>query len=291
MAGNYKVTFDFTETVSFVQNYEKKSPYQTGALEVVRVIKDKPGFISLQHILVVGEKQNYPIKHWRQDWIFEPEFIMEFVGFNGWKKRKLSENERQGKWAQVVYQVDDSPRYAAFAAWQHENGISQWESPANLRPLPRRDMTKRDDYDAILAVNRHAITPAGWVHEQDNSKLILRNGLPELLVREIGVNTYVQDDTFAFNIAEQYWQKTKNYWQAVRNIWTQLELSNNSFALTLQGEPTELYMPLLEYAGYVGENKMPLQEAIAKAQETIHKFTTTKLTTKQITTASTVASR
>jgi hypothetical protein len=255
------------------------------------VIEDKPRFISLQHILVVGGEQKYPIKHWRQDWIYEPEFIMEFVGFNGWQKRQLSEDERQGSWAQVVYQVDDSPRYAALASWQHENGISEWVSPANLRPLPRRDMTKRDDYDAILAVNRHAITPAGWVHEQDNSKLILRNGSSELLVREIGVNTYVQDDTFAFDIAEQYWLKTKSYWQAVRGIWSQLELNNSSLGLTLQGEPSELYMPLLEYAGYVSENKMPLQEAIVKAQETIRKYTTTTLVSEQNTTASVLSSR
>lgn len=274
MAGNYKVTFDFTETVSFVQGYEKKKPYVTGATEIVRVIKNQPGFISLQHILLVGEEHQIPIKHWRQDWIYEPESIHEFVGFNSWQKRDLNQQERQGKWAQVVYQVDDSPRYAGLANWQHDNGVAQWASEVNMRPLPRRDMTKRDDYDAILAVNRHAVTPDGWVHEQDNSKLILRSQTPELLVREIGINTYVRDDQIAFTVADDYWHLTKDYWQAVRDKWSEVETNNPYFSLTIQGEPTELYMPMLEYAGYVKDGKMDLVEAIKKAHQTIDQFTT-----------------
>lgn len=276
MAGNYKVTFDFTETVSFVSGYEKKEPYVTGATEIVRVIEDKPGFISLQHILLVDNEQQHPIKHWRQDWIFEPQSIHQFVGFNGWEKRELSEAERQGKWAQIVYQVDDSPRYAGIAAWQHNHGVSQWASEANMRPLPRRDMTKRDDYDAILAVNRHAVTPSGWVHEQDNSKLILRNEKPVTLAREFGINTYMRDPQIDAAVADDYWHLTKRYWQAVRNKWAELESQQAFFALTMQGEPTALYMPLLEYAGYVKDGKMPLDEAINKAQQTIEQFTTTE---------------
>jgi hypothetical protein len=274
MAGNYKVTFDFTETVSFVQGYEKKKPYVTGATEIVRVIENKPGFISLQHILLVGDTHQFPIKHWRQDWIYEPESIHEFVGFNSWKKRDLKQQERQGKWAQVVYQVDDSPRYAGLAAWQHDNGISQWASEVNMRPLPRRDMTKRDDYDAILAVNRHAVTPNGWVHEQDNSKLILRSQTATLLAREIGINTYVRDDQIAFSVADDYWHLTKDYWQAVRDKWSEVETNNAYFSLTIQGEPTALYMPMLEYAGYVKDGKMGLAEAINKAHQTIDQYTT-----------------
>ncbi|GAB5379721.1 MAG: hypothetical protein Alis3KO_06120 [Aliiglaciecola sp.] len=277
MAGNYEVTFDFTETVSFAAEYEKKEPYVTGAHEVVRVIADQPGFISLQHILIVGTDKPFPIKHWRQDWIYQPTSVHEFVGFNSWQKRTLADNERIGKWAQVVYQVDDSPRYAGIAAWHHENGISQWTSEASLRPLPRRDMTKRDDYHAILASNRHAITPTGWVHEQDNSKLILRPQGPELLVREIGVNRYVHNDDFAFNVADDYWQATEAYWQGVRDKWSQLDEQHAQYELTVQGEPTPLYMPLLEYAGYVKEGKMPLNEAIENALQTIEQFTTNEL--------------
>lgn len=274
MAGDYEVTFDFTESVSFQTGYVLKKPYVTGATEIVRVIKNEPGFISLQHILLVGGETPHPIKHWRQDWVFEPDYVSEFVGFNFWQKRLLSEKERKGKWAQNVYQVDDSPRYSAIAKWQHQNGISSWTSPPNLRPLPRRDMTKRDDYDAILAVNRHAITPTGWVHEQDNSKLILRGHAPQLLAREVGINSYIRSEKITSHVAEEYWSQTKKYWKAVREIWLALERDKQEFGLTVQGESTQVYMPLLEYAGQLAEQKISLSEAITSAQKIIDQHTT-----------------
>ena len=282
MAGNYKVTFDFTETVPFVDGYELKKPYITGGDEVVRVIADDGTFISLQHILVVGGDDKFPVKHWRQDWIYEPAFVFEFVGQNKWRKRVLSNAERRGKWAQLVYQVDDGPRYAGIATWHHENGVSAWTSPASLRPLPRRDATKRDDYDAILAVNRHAITPAGWVHEQDNSKLILTGG-PQILVREIAVNTYTKSDDFDIAIADDYWAATKDYWANVRDVWTRLEQDYAAFALTIQGEPEELYNQLLEIAGDVQNGKTSVADASVKAKEIIGDYTVTETATVEVT--------
>ncbi len=274
MAGDYKVTFDFTETVPFVDGYALKKPYITGGDEVVRVIADDGNFISLQHILVVGGDAKMPVKHWRQDWIYEPEFVFEFIGKNKWQKRALSLAERRGKWAQLVYQVDDGPRYAGVSAWHHENGVSAWTSPASLRPLPRRDATKRDDYDAILAVNRHAITPAGWVHEQDNSKLIMA-GTPQILVREVAVNTYAKSSDFDIDIADDYWAATKDYWANVREVWTALETDHAGFGLTIQGEPEELYMQLLELADNLQKGKTTVADASAKARDIIGDYTFT----------------
>ncbi|MBD0427019.1 hypothetical protein FF099_01635 [Aquisalinus flavus] len=279
MAGDYKVSFDFTETVPFVAGYELKEPKLSGGHEVVRVIRNDEDFISLQHILVVGGEQKFPIKHWRQDWIFEPASIPEYAGGNAWRKRDFSAVERDGKWAQLVYQVDDGPRYGALAEWTHEHGVSSWTSPPNMRPLPRRDATTRDDYDAILATNRHAITPAGWVHEQDNSKLILRGGEPRILVREIGVNTYNNDDGFEASIADEYWAATADYWAIVRDAWTALEQDHDAFGLTVQGEPEALYMPLLDLAGEVEEGTLTVAEAGEQAEALIEEYTITDIGT------------
>ncbi|NHK26776.1 hypothetical protein FF098_002490 [Parvularcula flava] len=279
MAGDYKVSFDFTETVPFVAGYELKEPKLSGGHEVVRVIRNDEDFISLQHILVVGGEQKFPIKHWRQDWIYEPASIPEYVGGNAWQKREFSAAERDGKWAQLVYQVDDGPRYGALAEWTHENGVSSWTSPPNMRPLPRRDATTRDDYDAILATNRHAITPNGWVHEQDNSKLILRNGEPQVLAREVGINTYNKYDDFDVGIADDYWAATAEYWAIVRDAWTALEQDFDAFGLTVQGEPEALYMPLLNLAGEVEEGTLSVAEAGAQAEALIEEYTTTQIGT------------
>lgn len=273
MAGNFDVKFDFLETVALTKGYEPKERYVSGGHEVVRVIVDEPGFISLQHILVVGGEDKMAIKHWRQDWIYEPAEVLTFIGGNAWEMRPVSPAQRAGKWAQVVYQVDDSPRYGAVAAWSHENGVSQWVPPAEMRPLPRRDMTTRDDYHAVLAVNRHAITPTGWVHEQDNSKLVLDDD-PNVLVREVGVNTYTRFDDFDVAVAESYWAETAEYWKMVRAAWSALEQTQDTFALTLKGEPEDLYNPLLEMSFSIQEGTMDARSAAVEARKVIKQYTT-----------------
>lgn len=276
MAGTFDVKFDFLETVAFADGYEPKDRYVSGGHEVVRVIVDEPGYISLQHILVVGGDEKFPVKHWRQDWIYEPEEVLVFIGGNAWEMRPLSPQQRAGKWAQVVYQVDDSPRYGAVAAWSHANGVSEWVPPAEMRPLPRRDMTTRDDYHAVLAVNRHAITPDGWVHEQDNSKLVLGDN-PQVLVREVGVNTYKRFDGFDFDVADTYWSSTSEYWAQVRAIWTELEQTADTFALTLKGEPEDLYGPLLELSFDLKDGKKDAVTAVSEARSVIEQYTTADL--------------
>lgn len=277
MTGNYEVTFDFEETVGFVAGYEPKEPYSAHAAENVRVIEDRGDFISLQHILVVQRgEQKFASKHWRQDWIYEPATVLVFIGGNAWEKRPVSRAAARGKWAQVVYQVDGSPRYGALAAWTHENGVSQWWPPPAWRPLPRRDATRRSDYHAIDGVNRHAITPSGWVHEQDNSKLILA-GKPRLLVREIGLNTYERSDELPVALADAYWTATNDYWAAVHAEWTRLEAENHSFGLTIQGEPEELYTKLLGLAREVNNNEKTTGDAVGEARRLIAAYTTTKI--------------
>jgi hypothetical protein len=62
----------------------------------------------------------------------------------------------------------------------------------------------------LVSVNRHALTPHGWVHEQDSTKIILGKD-PQLLARESGVNTYTSSNDFKVQIAEDYWNETKAF--------------------------------------------------------------------------------
>lgn len=276
MAGDYHVTFDFIETVSFVEGYDLKDRTLSGGNEIVRVIADEGDFISLQHILVVGGDQKFAIKHWRQDWRYEPENVLVFIGGNAWETRPVSAGEAKGKWSQTVYQVDDAPRYGAVGAWEHENGVSAWTPPHEWRPLPRRDATKRDDYHAVDAVNRHAITPFGWVHEQDNSKLVL-SGEPQALAREIGVNTYKHFSAFETAVGDDYWAKTAGFWAEVRAEWSRIERENTTFGLTIQGEPEALYIEMLALADAVNEGTKEVAAAAAEARAVIAKYTTTDI--------------
>lgn len=274
MTGDFHVTFDFRETVPLTQGYELKKPKISGAEEIIRVVEDRGDFISLQQILVMKVGNEVIVtKHWRQDWQYEPASVLVFIGGNAWETRPVPLSERKGKWAQTVYQVEDSPRYGAVGAWTHDHGVSQWTPPAEMRPLPRRDMTTRKDYDAVLAVNRHVITPFGWVQEEDNSKLVMR-GNPHVLVREVGVNTYRRATDVPATYGDAYWNATKDFWAGVRADWARLEKTSLRFGLTIQGEPEQVYVPILELADAVQAGTKTTGDAIVEAKGVIAKFTT-----------------
>ena len=146
MAGEYEVTFDFTEFLPIDAAYELADPKVTPAREVVYVIADEGDFISLQHLLLVGDLEDpFVVKHWRQDWAYEPDRLMAYRGFGAWEMDDLSADQSHGAWSQTVYQVDDSPRYAGIARWEHAPEASTWEPARSWRPCraatPPRAMT------------------------------------------------------------------------------------------------------------------------------------------------------
>lgn len=272
MAGRYQVSFHFEETVALKAGYQKKPIKDSGANELVLVIADEADFISLQHILVVGEAgSSMVIKHWRQDWRYEPQTRLRFIGGNTWERVEVPQTQRIGAWSQTVYQVDDTPRYSGVGRWTYEHNIAQWTPKHDWRPLPRRDMTTRSDYHVMVGQNRHVLTPNGWVHEQDNTKIDLR-GPSQALVRELAVNTYQRNESLDLSAANEYWTKSKDYWAKVRERWTQIEAGPSPYGLTIRGETQELYMPLMQLAQAVIDQKETLESAVKKANETIDRY-------------------
>lgn len=220
MRGEYLVDFDFIETVELQADYERKEKKDSGGYETVIVVEDSPERIVLQHILVTPG--GFVTKHWRQDWVFEAEERFEFVADQTWRSEALPPGETRGSWTQCVFEVSDAPRYCGTGKWNHRYGVSTWTSDRSWRPLPRREYTTRDDYNALNVENRHTITARGWTHEQDNTKTV-RQGedTRETLVREFGFNDYRTIEGFDFSPAYEYWERTAEYWALVRQAWTQ----------------------------------------------------------------------
>lgn len=225
MAGGYTVDFEFRETVALAAGYTLRPPYEVGATERVIVVEDSPERVSLQHILAMGKgDERKALKHWRQDWTFEPERVLAYEleyqgGENGesWAMKPVPAGERRCVWAQEVFGIEDGPRYGSWGRWVHSGGVSTWTSGETWRPLPRRE-SKRDDYDVIVGINRHTITAAGWSHEQDNGKLVLR-GKNQLLVREQGVIPYNRTSSEDFSVIDTSWTATAGFWADVRAGW------------------------------------------------------------------------
>jgi hypothetical protein len=80
MAGDFHVRFDMRETAPFVNDYDPIEPHVSNGNEIVRVVADRGDLIQLQHILVVpAGDRNIIVKHWRQDWNFEPRDVLAYA--------------------------------------------------------------------------------------------------------------------------------------------------------------------------------------------------------------------
>ncbi|MBN6149949.1 hypothetical protein JR065_06325 [Xanthomonas sp. AmX2] len=219
MQGEYIVDFAFDETVLLKPGYERAPAMRSGANEVVIVVEDSPRKVVLQHLLV-DAKSGHVTKHWRQDWIYEAAQRFEFSADQTWTVRPLPAALTRGAWTQCVYEVSDAPRYCGTGRWDYADGHPTWTSDLSWRPLPRREYTKRSDYNALSVVNRHTLTPNGWTHEQFNTKLLRQaDGSQQAIAREFGFNDYAKTGEVDFKPAYAYWKATQGYWAKVRARW------------------------------------------------------------------------
>ena len=266
MAGGYRTSFDFIETVGFVDDYEAKPPYQSWGTEYVYVVTNEPDFVSLQHIIVMffetpdGEIAGPAVvKHWRQDWQYEDLDIHAYVGHSTWERRQKDNEAVRGTWSQSVYQVDDSPRYQAIGRWEHDGNYSSWTSENTWRPLPRREYSVRDDYHVLSGTNRHTITPTGWVHEEDNLKLVLNaDGTPReadpYLAREAGLNRYDRIVEHDFSAGDGYWEATGGFWADVRAAWDETFELHETIVLKSKYDDRRMFETMFAYAGEIEES-------------------------------------
>lgn len=285
MAGAYRTSFDFLEVVGYTEGYEPARPYQSWATEYVHVIEDRDDFISLQHIMVMVYQQEngelskpMVMKHWRQDWQYQKRDLFSYAGDGNFEKQRLPKKEVAGQWAQAVYQVDDSPRYESIGRWEHYPNFSTWISAETWRPLPRRESTVRDDYQVLIGHNRHTIVPTGWVHEENNYKVVLDESgsaakPTAYLARELGLNRYERIKDFDFSAGFEYWEATAAFWKDVRIAWQNIVEDNKGFHLSEVRDGVPLFAPLFGYAEEVQRTGRYESEAGRKfIEETLERY-------------------
>ncbi len=277
-AGQFRVRFDMRETVSFREGYDPLDEHQSGGNEIVRVVYDDGDRISLQHILVMEhDGQSMVIKHWRQDWVYQPQTVLTYTDRGEWTLTPVSETERAGAWSQTVWQTDDSPRYGGVGKWTYDNGMAVWTSAPTWRPLARRDAVRNPIYDRYLGSNRHALTPFGWVHIQDNMKMATAQGgegEPVAVVQEDVINTYRRWDGYDAAPGDAYWVATKDYWAAVRTLWDEAIAAGNGVHVEEVGETGAVTgTPLMDLADKIQAGELTTEAAIAQARTIIGQAT------------------
>ena len=246
MCGCFEIDFKFSETFQYSNdsNYSKSKNYNAKALEYAKLIKDEKGHISIQHLLVMGD---YVIKHWRQDWIYQNKDLLKYDGNNNWKYISKNKKDVKGQWTQKVFQVDDSPRYEGSATWVHADGKSYWEN-SSYAPLPRREYTKRDDYNVMIRGNRHEITKYGWVHDQDNFKVVKdsESNSEVIIASEKGLNTYTRVDESKCKEAINWWDENNEKWSLVLEKWNSIYSKKDDISLRRSVENKPLFSFLFD---------------------------------------------
>ena len=246
MCGCFEIDFKFSETFQYSNdsNYSKSKNYNAKALEYAKLIKDEKGHISIQHLLVMGD---YIIKHWRQDWIFQNKDLLKYDGNNTWKYISKTKKDVKGQWTQKVFQVDDSPRYEGSATWVHADGKSYWEN-SSYAPLPRREYTKRNDYNIMIRGNRHEITEDGWVHDQDNFKVVKdsESDSEVIIASEKGINSYARVDESNCKEAIKWWDENNEKWLLVLEKWNSIYSKKDDISLRQSVENKPLFSFLFD---------------------------------------------
>ena len=246
MCGCYEVTFKFAETF----NYSKDSTYTPSKNKIAYAVEwidltyiDKNSLI-IQHILQMGKDSNaYIMKHWRQDWNYQNREFLIYDHNNIWNKLEANYNSTKRQWTQKVFQVDDSPRYEGSASWAYIDDKIFWENNVDA-PLPRRERSIRSDYNVLNRGNRIEITNEGWIHKQNNQKILRSDTTNDILIAsEYGINSYVKINDDRCKYAKIWWNKKSEKWKIVRKEWKLVFEQNDTISL----KPNHEEKPLWEY--------------------------------------------
>jgi hypothetical protein len=229
LCGCFEVSFKYAETFAPSTDYkfhEREEIGGTAELALPIEVNDKK--IVIQHLLVVGP--NTVVKHWREEWTYENPVIWKYKGDRTWVKETLPAEQVKGKWTQSVWEVADEPRYQGYSQFVNLDSKIVWQNTTDA-PLPRREYSVRNDYNILKRTNRLNITDSGYLHEQDNQKIIRSNGTDKLLVEEKGHNIYKRIAESECAAAKTYWAKNEGYWGRVRKVWADYIATHESISL------------------------------------------------------------
>lgn len=270
LCGCFEVNFRYAETFSPDPNYKYHDREETGGTaELALPVEVSDTKIVIQHLLVVG--QNTVVKHWREEWSYESPVLWKYKGDRTWVKETLPAEKIKGKWTQTVWEVADEPRYQGYSQFVELDGKIIWQNTTDA-PLPRREYSVRNDYNILRRTNRLNITDSGYLHEQDNQKIIRANGTDSLLVEEKGQNIYKRIPDAECTAAREYWKKNEGYWGRVRKIWNDYIATHDTVSLKNKVDNKMLHEYLMDLAKDYLSGKVSDKEITSKIKGEIELF-------------------
>lgn len=263
LCGCFEVDFKYAETFSPIKDYKFHDRYTAKAVELALPLVMEDDQVIIQHLLVLNDTM--VIKHWREDWLFENQNLLAFEGDSRWTKTNAN---APGTWTQKVFGTTDEPRYEGTATWTHVDGVSQWFNVA-ASPLPRREYTKRKDYNIMMRGNRIVINENGYTHEQDNDKINRIGEERTLIASEKGYNIYTKIEDSKCKAGMDWWEKNAAFWGDVQKAWSDvLEKQPKTFEMKEFSRTKLMYEALAE----LQEQNLSSEENYQKAIKVLQGF-------------------
>ena len=222
MAGDYRASFDFLETVEFSAGRGSRAPYRSWGTERIYVVDDRGDAITLQHIIVMFTVDDGVVegpfvqKHWRQDWRYEPESVSEYRGKQRWERRALvARGTRRGVGAGRLSGGRRAAIFERRPLGTYGGGVDLDRIVDLAAAAATRVHGAQRLRRAGRRQSRHGVA-VGWVHEQDNLKLVLdEHAKPRAdapyIARELGIDRYERIKGFDFSAGDMYWRKTRGF--------------------------------------------------------------------------------
>lgn len=272
LCGCFDVKFMYAETFAADTGYRyHERETINGGIEYVVPIELTDKKAVLQHLLVIND--SVIVKHWREDWVYENNVQWIYKGNHQWQQIQLPAALVKGKWMQTVWEVSDAPRYQGYSQFVSLDNKTIWQNTTDA-PLPRREYTIRSDYNILKRTNRLNITDDGYVHEQDNQKIVRANGADKVLVEEKGINSYKRVDMAQCAAGKQYWQKHSTYWQEVRKVWDDYLNTHSTIGLKTEIDKKPLHSHLYALAGKFVKGQVKEAQLAAAIKEVVYKYIT-----------------
>jgi len=117
------------------------------------------------------------------------------------------------------------------------------------------------------------LTDYGWVHVQDNEKVIRENGSDIVLVEEKGLNKYTRIDDSKCQGGKDWWNKNKAFWELVRKEWDVIYTQNNDLKFEAKVNNKHLWKSLFELgANYEGKSELKEKKVRKEIQSILNAY-------------------
>ena len=118
----------------------------------------------------------------------------------------------------------------------------------------------RDDYQVLLGHNRQTVTPTGWIHEEDNFKMVIDSegnidAQQPYLAKEIGIARYDRITEHDFAPGYEYLEATGEFWSLVRAYWREIEDDAKRQRILSSIDRMPMFMPMFMRAQAIAEGE------------------------------------